>query len=151
MFPGTGVKRRKVEEEDVVVRFLRQQGHSEKLVGNLLRKNKKTQKFTKDDICEAILLHAVSSKAYEMLRKNSILPLPSKSTLSRRVKHFQCAPGLQQEFFNFIRLKLSVADKLEKQCVILFDEMQISQTYEYCDRLKQSFPAHKKVQMVLLR
>jgi hypothetical protein len=29
--------------------------------------------------------------------------------------------------------------------------MHISQTYEYCDRLKQSFAAHKKVLVVLLR
>jgi hypothetical protein len=116
-----------------------------------MKKTRKTQAFTKDEICEAILLHAVSSNAYEMLRRNSILPLPSKSTLSRKVKHFRCAPGLQQEFFNFIRLKLSLANKWERQCVVLFDEMHISQTYEYCDRLKQSFAAHKKVLVVLLR
>jgi hypothetical protein len=117
----------------------------------MLRKTKKAPVFTKDEICEAILLHSVSSKAYEMLRKNSILPLPSKTTLSRRVKNSRCAPGLQQEFFNFIKLKLSVANNWERQCVVLFDEMQISQTYEYCDRLKQTFAAHKKIQVVLLR
>jgi len=86
-----------------------------------------------------------------MLRRNSILPLPHRTTLAKKVKHFKCAPGLQDEFFNLIKLKLSVANEWEKQCVLLFDEMQISQTYEYCKRLKQMFDAHKKVQVVLLR
>ncbi len=57
----------------------------------------------------------------------------------------------KKSFFNLVKLKLSIADEREKQCVIMFDEMQILQSYEYCGRLKQMFNAHKKVQVVLLR
>ena len=65
--------------------------------------------------------------------------------------NFHCAPGMQSEFFNLLKLKLSVEDYWESQSIIMFDEMQMCQIYEYCPRLKQMFPAHKKVQVVLLR
>jgi len=135
----------------VVVKFLQEKGYSANLVKKIVSKTGKIRHFSKDDICEAILLRALSTRAYEMLRKNSVLPLPHRSTLSRKVQHFRCAPGLQYEFFNFLKLKLSIVSDWERQCVILFDEMQISQTFEYCHRLKQMFDAHKKVQVVLLR
>ncbi len=152
----SGIKRkRNTEEEDrerkTAIKFLKEKGYGENLVKKLTSNNKKIRRYSNDDICEAILLHAVSAKAYEMLRRNSILPLPHKETLSRKVKHFRCAPGLQLEFFNFIKLKMSVADMWERQCVLMFDEMHISQSYEYCGRLKQMFGAHKKVQVVLIR
>ncbi len=139
------------EDETKTTNFLKQKGFSENLVQKLMYRNKKVKRFSKEEICEAILLRALSSKAYEMLRKNSVLPLPHRITLSRKVKNFQCGPGLQKEFFNLLKLKLSIASEREKQCILMFDEMEISQSYEYCVRLKQMFNAHKKVQVVLLR
>jgi len=130
---------------------LKELGCSDNLCTKLLNPSKRLKFFSKNEICEAILLRSLSPKAYEMLRKNSILPLPHRTTLSQKVKHFTCAPGLQREFFHLIKLKMSVADDFERQCVLLFDEMEVSQTYEYCNRLKQMFKAHKKVQVVLLR
>jgi hypothetical protein len=140
-----------VEDDNRMSNILRGNGCSENLVRKLLHSKKRVKRFSKEEICEAILLRALSTKAYEMLRKNSILPLPHRTTLSKKVRHFQCGPGLQKEFFNLVKLKLSIADEREKQCVIMFDEMQILQSYEYCGRLKQMFSAHKKVQVVLLR
>ena len=91
------------------------------------------------------------AKNMKCCEKTRILPLPHKSTLSKKIKHFHCAPGMQSEFFNLLKLKLSVEDYWESQSIIMFDEMQMCQIYEYCPRLKQMFPAHKKVQVVLLR
>lgn len=116
-----------------------------------MSKNKKIRHYNNDEICEAILLLALSAKAYEMLRRISILPLPHRVTLARKVKHFDCAPGLQPEFFNFIKLKLSISEDWERQCILMFDEMHISESYEYCKRLKTMYGANKKVQVVLLR
>ena len=42
-------------------------------------------------------------------------------------------------------------DFWEKQCVLMFDEMDLQEKFEYCDRLKMLFNNHKKVQVVLLR
>lgn len=86
-------------------------------------------------------------KCYE----KTILPLPHKKTLSKKVRHFRCAPGLQHEFFNLLKLKLSIADEGERQCVLMFDEMHISSSFEYCARLKQVFKTLKRIQVVLLR
>ena len=152
--PLVSLKRKRCIEDntkDVVSKFLKERGCSENFIKKLTVPVKKVKKYTKDEICEAILLRSLSSKAYEMLRKNSILPLPHKSTLSKKIKHFHCVPGMQSEFFNLLKLKLSVEDYWESQSIIMFDEMQMCQIYEYCPRLKQMFPAHKKVQVVLLR
>jgi hypothetical protein len=151
---GAGVKRKRMmpeEEDSTMIKILQEKGCSKNLVQKIMCNSKRVRHFSKEEICEAILLRALSTKAYEMLRQNSILPLPHRVTLSRKVKHFQCGPGLQQEFFNLLKLKLSIAEDWERQCIVMFDEMQISQTYEYCPRLKQMFKAHKKVQVVLLR
>ena len=149
----TAKKRKRTDENETYIanKVLKSSGCSNNLRRKLLSPTQKLRHFSKSEICEAILLRALSSKAYEMLRKNSILPLPHRVTLARKVKHFQCSPGIQNEFFNFIKLRLSIVSEWERQCIIMFDEMQMSQSYEYCKRLKQMFNAHKKVQVVLLR
>jgi len=102
------------------------------VIPKIVNPGRKVLKYSKEEICEAILLRALSPKAYEMIRENSILPLPCKSTLTSKIKHFRCAPGIQKEFFGFIKLKLSTAELWERQCILMFDEMQVSQSYEYC-------------------
>lgn len=60
-------------------------GFSESFIKKIVNPGKKVHKYTKDEHCEAILLRAISPKAYEMLRENSILPLPCKSTLYQEI------------------------------------------------------------------
>ena len=147
------MKRKRSEDDpkEVVKRFMTNKGFSQNLIKKIVNPGRKVHKYSREEICEAILLRALSPKAYEMIRENSILPLPCKSTLTSKIKHFRCAPGIQKEFFGFIKLKLSTAELWERQCILMFDEMQVSQSYEYCERLKQMFTPHKKVQVVLLR
>lgn len=147
----TSRKRTLENETAAMSKALKEGGYSDNLRRKLLFPTKRLKHYSEKEICEAVLLRALSPKAYEMLRKNSILPLPHRTTLARKVRNFQCSPGLQNEFFNLLKLKLSVAEEWEQQCILMFDEMQISQSYAYCARLKRIFPAHKKVQVALLR
>ena len=79
------------------------------------------------------MLRSISKKAYETLRVNqmTLVPLPHLATLSRRLSHFSCAPGIQTELFNLIRYRLSIEDKIGKDCAIMFDEMQLQESYDY--------------------
>ena len=99
------------------------------------------------------MLRAMSPQAYEMLRLNSmtIKPLPTNMTLSNKLSHFKCAPGLQAECFKLLSAKLSTEDAWSAQSVLMFDEMQIRESFEYCGRLKRMYKNHKKNQVVMLR
>ena len=109
--------------------------------------------YSKSDICEAILIKSISTKAYETIRSNNltISPLPSVRTLQRKLSKFQCPPGLQSELFHLIKLKLATEDFAGRQSVIMFDEISLKEKFEYCPRLKRIFSHHDKAQVVMLR
>ena len=99
------------------------------------------------------MLRSISRKAYELMRANvmTLKPLPTKSTLLRRISHIKCAPGLQHEMFALLKLKLSTDEFWSKQCVLMFDEMQLKEKFDYCHRLKIMFTNHKKIQVAIIR
>ena len=133
--------------------FLSSRGFNKAAIDNLTNKVKKVDKYSTEALSEAIMLRSISKSCYKTLRKNklTINPLPHPKTLSNRISHFKCAPGFQEELFHLLKFKLS-AEKLDfRDSVIMFDEMQLNEIYEYNPRLKQIFPGHKKAQVVLLR
>ena len=116
--------------------------------------SKKSHKsYTTDQICNSLLIHSNSPQVYEILRNNNLMyhPLPHSRTLRRRITHFKCFPGIQRVFFYYLKLKFSVCDVWTKRSVIMFDEMDLCQKFEYSSRMRKVFKKHKKVQVVLLR
>ncbi len=57
------------EDDNRMSNILRGNGCSENLVRKLLHSKKRVKRFSKEEICEAILLLALSTKTYEMLHK----------------------------------------------------------------------------------
>ena len=86
-------------QEDVAENVLGKKGYSQTVINNILKKKKKVYKYSSENISEAIVLRSISKKAYETCRKNKMtfLPLPTLKTLNRRISHFSCAPGIQNE------------------------------------------------------
>lgn len=137
--------------EDIVISFLENRGFSLNHIKNIIGKKKQVKEYTSDELCEALLLRSLSAKAYTRLRDMTYMPLPHHDTLSKKIRHFRCEPGLQTDLFYFLKLKLATMENWQRQSVLLFDEMQISEGLDYCRRLDQSFRASKKVQVVLLK
>ena len=102
-------------------------------VKEMEKRNKR--KLSQKEISNALIINSVSPKVYEILRKNQLMyhSLPHKSTLGRRIQHFECKPGIQSEFFKFISVKLMASEYWERQCVMMFDEMDLHEKFEYCD------------------
>ena len=144
-----------VTESDIRIteNVLSVKGFSQIVIDNLLKKFKKVDKYSSENISEAIMLRSISKKAYETCRKNrmTLIPLPCLKTLSSRISHFSCAPGIQTELFNLLKLKLSTEDIFNQESVIMFDEMQLQECTNYNGRLKMLFENNKKVQVVLVR
>ena len=142
-------------EIKIVTSFLERKGLSANCIKKIIGSNrKKVRQYSKDEICKAILMHSVSPKLYEMMRKNetmTLFPLPDPSTLRKCIASFVCAPGIQDELFKLLGLKLSNEPELYKQSVLVFDEMSVLECFEYSRRLRRMFGSHKKVQVVMLR
>ena len=137
-----------------VENFLKRKGLNPSFISEVMEmEDKKKRRYTQKQICTALVIHSICPRVYDILRNNHLThhDLPHRTTLAKRIKHFQCQPGIQTDFFKFVKMKLSAADFFEKQSVIMFDEMDLLEKFEYCDRLKMLFKRPKKVQLVLLR
>ena len=139
--------------ESIVEEFLEGKGFNATVISKILNSTKRKKAYSQSDICEAILIRSISSKAYETIRSNdlTVRPLPTARTLRRKLSKFQCPPGFQLELFHLIKLKLSTEDFAGRQSVIMFDEISLREKFEYCPRLKQIFSHHDKAQVVMLR
>ena len=142
-------------QHKVVEHYLRRRGFSLKAIEQIkaMESKKKQKVYTNDQICNSLLIHSHSPQVYELLRNNNLLyhPLPHHTTLNRRIRNFKCFPGIQREFFHYLNLKLSDGDFRQRQCVIMFDEMDLCEKYEFSPRMKKMLKKYKKVQVVLLR
>ena len=125
----------------------------ENFIERVINPSKRVKCYSKEEISNAIVIHTQSPKAYETMRRNSMIctPLPNPRTLSRHISHFLCAPGLQPEFFAMLGAKLSSEDWIGRQSVLVFDEMHVKECYEYDKRLKTVMGGSKTVQVVLIR
>ena len=138
--------------ESVAEQVLRGKGFCKSVIDNLLRP-KMRNTYTNSDISEAVMLRAISRKAYNTLRCNKLTlkPLPAIDTINRRIRHFTCPPGIKHDLFSLLRLKLSTGDTWEQETVLMFDEVQLKDSCDFNERLKRLFIHEKKAQVVLLR
>ena len=113
--------------ESIVQEFLEEKGFNSNIISKILNSTPRKKAYPKSDICEAILIRSISTKAYETIRSNNltIRPLPTVRTLQKTLSKFQCPPGFQLELFNLIKLKLSTEDFAGRQSVIMFDEINL--------------------------
>ena len=141
------------KEIQIVRNFLEKRGYNKNVIKSLTVSPKKVKQYSKEEICNSIIIHSLSPKAYETMRKNkmTVIPLPHPKTLEARIRHFKCKPGLQDEFFKMLKMKFMSEDEVVSQAVLLFDEMAVRECFEFCERLKTVYGTHKKVQVCLLR
>ena len=85
------------------------------------------------------------------MRKNKILPLPSKPVLGRWLNGVPCKPGVQTTNLGLVQKLLEGSELKDKQAVLSFDEMDIKKVYEYDNRNQQVYGPHKKLQVVMVR
>ena len=119
----------------------------------LKRKVKFVRNYSKEDITRALVLKAISNKAYKFPRSQQIMALPSRVTLSKWLQDFKCVPGMQRDCLWVIKEKLlqSSDSPHENLVVISFDEMELKQKYEYHRETKKIFGPCKKLQAALIR
>lgn len=71
------------------------------------------------------LKFACGTPGYDELLKQNF-PLPSHRTLRRRVQGVIFKPGIQQDIFEFLKIKIEhFSDERERDCCLILDEMSI--------------------------
>lgn len=87
--------------------------------------------YNDHDISEALLLHSFSSKAYRCLREKKNVPLPSVSTLNRRVAKLDLEPGLLLSVLQLLNQKAETMSEFDRLCVLSFDETSLASDWSY--------------------
>ena len=87
--------------------------------------NKKySNRYTNDEIQNAVLLFNRSRKSYEFLKKKKLLKLPSSTTISKRTSFFQCNPGeVQFQLLDVLQKKVCQLPTWQKKVSLVFDEV----------------------------
>ena len=79
----------------------------------------------------AVGLRAISRKAYNLLRNDIRIPLPSscRPALSSWISRTVCAPGIQMNrpILNFLKNQVEEMCIRDKCCVLCIDEMSVRQ------------------------
>ena len=95
------------------------------------------------DVSKALGLRCISRKAYQFALSALQVPLPSISTLSRRTRAFQIAPGVMDAAVAVLEASAQGMAPLERLCVVSFDEMSVNDRYCYDSAADQLLAASK--------
>jgi hypothetical protein len=115
-----------------------QKSHLESLVSKVLSPDQikamgsKTgpAKWSDATLKKAVHLRLTSGRSgYELLR--TMLPLPCQNTISSHVSCINFSPGILDDFIFLLSKKTAKMSTIEKQCVLLIDEMAIRPSLEY--------------------
>ena len=126
----------KTEKSAIVQQHLKELGHSDTDIKHILKPGTHRRNYTKEDVCNALVLRCMSNKTFEYLRLNKILPLPCRRTLSKWLTDLSCKPGFENSFLEIVEKKMKSGESWEKDAIIMFDELDLKKVYEY-DKLNK--------------
>ena len=98
----------------------------------------------------ALCLRAISRKAYNFLQNDIRIPLPS-CTLSSCISRTVCAPGMQINILNFLKIQVEEMSIRDKCCVLCIDQMSIMQDISYSRFLDRVFGPNRRLEVLMLR
>lgn len=105
-----------------------------------------------EDIIKGLILYATSKKAYRLIKRQKLIPLPSISSLKKWVTNFDCNPGVLYQVIAVLKRDIGQsANSKTRIATLSFDEMEIKKKFEYFQKNDQVLPPSKKVQVVMLR
>lgn len=89
------------------------------------------RRFSLDDKIFALSIYKCSAKSYRLLSKT--FALPSRKTLMNLLSQLPLEPGINHQIFNHLKDTVSnFKNDLDKNCVLLFDEISLAAGIQYC-------------------
>lgn len=96
---------------------------------SLSQQKSKGMRYSKEAKRLAVNIYTNSPKCYRYLQP--IFKLPSKSTLLRVTRKWQCCSGINEFFLSGLAAKLQKSSELSKYCVICIDEIRLQPLLTY--------------------
>jgi len=126
--------------------FKQQLEDKTKLLENFLNKDQimalstnKIHEWSKETIVKSLKLRfSLGVSGYNYLHETKF-PIPSYSTLNRKLQQYPLQTGIYNHMKDLINLKVQVMDDLDKFCVLSVDEMMISTQQDYDKNLHKYF------------
>lgn len=81
-------------------------------------------------ISSPVKVFICGSGGYNLLLSKN-LPFPSIRTLNRRIEKLKVPPGILEEFFKLLKVKVEAMKDSDKICTLSFDEMSIVEGQKY--------------------
>lgn len=104
---------------------------TENQISSLKQKNKKGFKWSNDSITNALKIKfTCQTSGYEELL-NLNYPLPYLRTLRRKLENIKFDSGILEEIITMMKLKIANMNDFEKDCVLVLDEMFITEGITY--------------------
>ena len=95
----------------------------------LMKVKKHGQHYSPELMVTSFLIYSHSRSAYTFLKDESILTLPSISTLKKVTKSLNNSKGLSNE--NYLKMRFSQLNEYERNIILIIDEMYVSRKVEY--------------------
>lgn len=124
---------------------------SSKLTKNqtdLLLGIKKRVNWSSEELSRGFTLRFFGLPGYEYLTKNLGMPFPRSSCLRQYASKMDMRQGFLNEVLQMLKAKSQSMSELEKVCVLLYDEMSVSEVYEYDRKHDDVLGPHTKVQVI---
>lgn len=107
-------------------------------------KTGKQSRFSEEVISKSIALFSLSKKAYLYALKQMYYPLPSISTLRKRVAHLKIKPGFLDISFKLLSTVTNI-DDFNSYIVLSFDETNVESEYAYSVSEDKVYPPIRKL------
>lgn len=97
-----------------------------------INKPKMARRFSKEEKIMALSIYKMGPRAYRWLSK--IFVLPSPVTLSRMISRASLKPGINENIFEQLKIKVEKMKYDDRLCILMFDEMALSPHFYYNQR-----------------
>lgn len=120
-------------------------------IEQILKKKKKVNCWTSEDITKAFTIRYLSKRCYIYLRNDMNIPLPCLTTLKKWASKIYLKNGVLQGVLDLMKVAAINLTEIEKIVVLQFDEMKVMALYEYEPVLDKVVGPHSQVQVVMAR
>ena len=126
---------------------------SSKLTRNqsdLLLGVKKRVNWSNEELSRGFTLRFFGLPGYDYLTKNLGMPFPRSSCLRQYASRMDMRQGFLNEVLQMLKAKSQSMSEFERVCVLLYDEMSVSEVYEYDRKHDDVLGPHTKVQVIIV-
>ena len=95
---------------------------------NLITQNKRQRRYSADLLLTSYFTNATSSKAYERLREEQVLILPSAKTLKKITLNLDRRTGLDDA--GYLKMRFSKLNAFDRNVLLMIDEVYLSKRVE---------------------